>query len=197
MPTYPKKLRTPEQVQRWLKSLAYNKDETMYGLVGVARRGRAHCLEAALSAAAILEQHGYPPLILDLESADLFDHTLFLFKRNGEYGAVGKSRDIGLDGRKPVFKTVSALVASYAIPYIDHRAEITGYAILDLRTLKNQQWRTSQKNVWYIEEALRNIPHRKFSSAVSIKKWRKRFIAFQRQHPDRQPDFYPNQPVWL
>lgn len=191
-------LNTPTKVQRWLKSLAYNKDETMQTLPGVLKSGRAHCLEGALSAAVLLEPHGYPPLILDLESADLLDHTLFLYKEKGKYGTVGKSRDIGLDGRKPVFKTIKALVNSYAIPYFDHQAAITGYGVLDLRTLKNQRWRTSAGNVWYIEEALRNIPHQNFSiPAVTVQKWRKKYLAFEKKYPKRQPDYYPGQEYWL
>jgi hypothetical protein len=80
-------LNTPEKVQHWLSSLKYNTEETMYGLPMVVRRGRAHCLEGALSAAAILEQHGYSPLILDLESEDLLDHTLFLYTHNARYSS--------------------------------------------------------------------------------------------------------------
>ena len=62
------RLRTPEQVQRWLNRLPYNwerRGETLRTLRGVLRHGRAHCLEAALAAATILEQHGHPPLLLD------------------------------------------------------------------------------------------------------------------------------------
>lgn len=192
-----RRLKTPLKVQRWLSSLAYNKSETMRTLPGVLKSGRAHCLEGALSAAALLEPHGYPPLILDLESADLLDHTLFLYKHNGKYGAVGKSRDIGLDGRKPVFKTIRALVNSYVIPYIDHHAAITGYGVLDLRTLKSQSWRSSVKNIWYVEEALRSIPHKKISlSPTAIKVWRKRFVEFKKKYPGKQPDYYPGQESW-
>ncbi len=191
-------LRTPRQVQRWLTSLPYNKAETMRTLPGVLKSGRAHCLEGALGAAALLQPHGYQPLILDLESVDLLDHTLFLYKEKGKYGSVGKSRDIGLDGRKPVYKTIRALVNSYAIPYIDHQATITGYGVLDLRTLKNSSWRTSIQNVWYIEEALRNIPHKNFTlSARIVQKWRQKYLAFKKKYPNQQPDYYPRQNSWL
>ena len=44
------------------------------------RHWSAHCLEGALTAATILEQHGYPPLLLDLESQDKLDHVLFLLR---------------------------------------------------------------------------------------------------------------------
>src|SRR5262245_39181333 len=68
------RLRSPLAVQRWLNSLPYNNEqhgETLRSFRGVVRHGAAHCLEAALSAAVILEQHRYPPLVLSFESIDL------------------------------------------------------------------------------------------------------------------------------
>ncbi|HVF51124.1 MAG TPA: hypothetical protein VNA19_13600, partial [Pyrinomonadaceae bacterium] len=59
--------RTPAQVQRYLRSLPYNwerEGRTIRSFREVVRHGTAHCLEAALAAALILEQHGYPPLLL-------------------------------------------------------------------------------------------------------------------------------------
>ncbi len=151
-----------------------------------------------MAAAALLEPHGYPPVILDLESADQIDHTLFVFEHHGKYGAVGKSRDVGLDGRKPVFSTIPALVQSYVIPYIDERACLEAYGLLDLRAL-NGRWRSARHNVWFVEEALRNIPHTPLRlSGRVISHWRNRMRAFNRSHhPDTQPSYFPDQHTWL
>lgn len=193
-----RQLNTPTLVQHWIHSLDYNPVDTMRTLKDVVQDNRAHCLEAALAAAAILEHHGYPPLILDLESADLIDHTLFLYQHKGIYGTVAMSRDVGLYGRKPIFKTIRALVQSYTIPYIDERAAIKGYGVLDLRTLKNQAWRDSERNVWYVEDALRRIPHTPFKlSADTVQHWRERYRAFKKKYPARQPDYYPGQRTWV
>jgi hypothetical protein len=57
--------RTPEQVQRFLRRLPYNWElhgDTLRSFRQVVRHKTAHCLEAALVAAVILEQHGYPRL---------------------------------------------------------------------------------------------------------------------------------------
>ncbi|HYX42564.1 MAG TPA: hypothetical protein VE821_12740, partial [Pyrinomonadaceae bacterium] len=57
--------RTPARVQRFLSLMPYNWERcgaTLRSFREVLRRGEAHCLEAALVAAVILEQHGYPPL---------------------------------------------------------------------------------------------------------------------------------------
>ena len=69
----------------------------------VVKRNEAHCLEAAVAAAVILEQHDCQPLLLDLESWDLLDHVIFVFQKDRLWGSIGRSRDIGLHGRKPVF----------------------------------------------------------------------------------------------
>ena len=103
---------------------AYNteaKGETAH-FRGVVRTGTAHCLEAALAAAAILEQHRYPPLVLSFESIDLLDHVIFVYQTSSGWGSVARSRDPGLHGRKPLFATPRALALSYAEAYSDSPA---------------------------------------------------------------------------
>ena len=119
----------------------------MRTLRGVVRHRTAHCLEGALSAATILETHGFDPLLLDLESDDGLDHVVFAFRSRSGWGAVGASRDVGLWGRRPLFRNVEALARSYYEPYIDVRARITGFALFDLRGLDRCDWRLSARNV--------------------------------------------------
>jgi len=196
-----RKHRTPQQVQSFLRALPYNwekKGETLRTFRGVARHWSAHCLEAALTAATILEQHGYPPLLLDLESKDRLDHVLFLFRRRGLHGTVARSRDFGLHGRKPVFRTLRRLVMSYVDPYVDNTARITGYGVLDLKTLKRCDWRLSPRNVWSVERALIKMPHRELDT--SDRRHRRvldQFRAFKQSYPDRPVDFYRNQHRWM
>lgn len=192
------RLDTPLKVQAWLKTLDYHMGDSMRTLPEVVRTKSVHCLEAAMAAAAVLEHHGYPPLLLDIDSTDKLGHDLFLYTHNGRYGTVGASRDIGLYGRKPVFTTIKSLVASYAAPYIDAEAEITGYAVLDLRTLSDGRWRDSKRQVWYVERALINAPHHPFrSSRTFVKTWRDRYVQFRQKYPDKQPDYFPEIKGWL
>jgi hypothetical protein len=93
------RLRTPLAVQRWLNALPYNTEpggETLRTFRGVVARGTAHCLEAALFAAVVLEQHGHPPLLLSFESQDRLDHVIFIYRGDGGWGSVARSRDPGL-----------------------------------------------------------------------------------------------------
>ena len=84
------RLRTPLAVQRFLNRLPYNNEPggraTLRSFRGVIRHGCAHCLEAALVATVVLEQHGYPPLVLSFESADELDHVIFVYRRGGRWG---------------------------------------------------------------------------------------------------------------
>jgi hypothetical protein len=193
--------RTPEAVQGWLRSLPYNwekKGETLRTLRGVVAHGSAHCAEAALAAATILEQHGYPPLLLDLESQDRLDHVLFLFKREGRWGTVARSRDFGLHGRFPVYRTVRHLVMSYFDPYVDHTARVIGYGMLDLGRLTSCDWRLSPRNVWKVEKTLIEMPHQRLrTSDRRYREMRARFRAFKARHPDGPVDFYARQESWM
>jgi hypothetical protein len=196
-----RRCRTPKQVQEFLRRLPYNWEkhgETLRTFRSVVQHGSAHCLEGALSAATILEQHGYPPLLLDLESQDQLDHVLFLFKKHGRWGTVARSRDAGLHGRKPVFRTLRQLVMSYVDPYVDGSGRITGYGVADLRTLVKSDWRLSTQNVWEVECALIKMPHRKIqTSNRRYQTMLRQFLAFRKKHPDRPATFYSNRPLWL
>src|ERR1051326_9148361 len=149
-----RRLRTPAAVQRFLNRLPYNDEPppgraTLRSFRGVVRHGTAHCLEAALAAAVILEQHGYPPLVLSLESIDELDHVIFVYRRRGRWGSIARSRDPGLHGRRPVFRTPRALALSYVDPYVDFSGRVIGYAVVDLRDLlADYDWRLSEQNVW-------------------------------------------------
>jgi hypothetical protein len=191
--------RTPFQVQRYLNSLPYNrrKPATMRSFRGVVRTGTAHCLEAALSAGVILEQHGYPVLFLDLESWDGLDHILFLYKKDGKWGTVARSRDPGLHGRKPVFKRLTDLVDSYFDPFIDRTGRIIGYGTGTLEELGGYNWRLSKSNVWRVERYFIDMPHRKFpSSNKRYEYWHKRFLAYKKRYPDRRPYYFNGREKW-
>jgi hypothetical protein len=197
-----RRLRTPSAVQRYLNDLPYNTEPapgraTLRSFRGVVRHHTAHCLEAALAAAVILEQHGYPPLVLSFESVDNLDHVLFVYRRGGRWGSVARSRDPGLHGRRPVFRTARDLALSYVDPYIDDTGRITGYAVVDLNVLGDYDWRLSEQNVWKVERMLLDYPHRPIrSSDERIDRLRRRYKAFKKRFPDRKPLYYRNVRTW-
>lgn len=195
------RLNTPAKVQRWLTGMRYNWERqggTMRSFREVVKRNEAHCLEAAVAAAVILEQHGYPPLLLDLESIDLLDHVIFVFQKNGRWGSIARSRDIGLQGRKPVFRSLRDLVWSYFDPYIDRTGRIKGYGLTSLYDLGNYDWRLHGRNMHKIEAHLRAIPHKKLRSSDSrYEYWHERYLEYKKRFPDRSPSYYDNRHQWM
>lgn len=195
------RLRTPADVQRFLNALPYNTEPpgraTLRSFRGVVRHQTAHCLEAVLTAAVVLEQHGYPPLALSFESVDELDHVLFVYRRRGRWGSVARSRDPGLHGRKPVFRTARALALSYVEPYVDFTGRITGYAVVDLRVLDRYDWRLSERNVWKVERVLLDYPHRRIhTSDHRIDQWQARYRDFMTRFPNQKPMFFEGREQW-
>ena len=188
-------------MQRFLSEMPYNRETggpTCFSFRRALKENRAHCLEGALIAATILEQYGFPPMLVSIESQDKLDHVLFIYKKAGRYGSVARSRDIGLHGRKPVFRTVRDLVMSYFDPYIDMTGRITGYAVASLYDLGRYDWRFSELNVLRVERYLQEIPHTEIrSSDARHKKWLRRYLEFHKKHPDRAPDYFPTKKLWV
>ena len=198
-----RRCRTPAAVQAFLNRLPYNTEPppggaTLRSFRGVVRTGTAHCMEAALAAAVILEQHGYPPLILSFESIDELDHVLFVYRHRGRWGSIGRSRDPGLHGRRPVFRTARALALSYVDPYVDYHGRVTGYTVVDLRTLMGDyDWRLSDKNVWKAERALLDAPHRPIrSSDARFDRLRRKYVEFRKENDGRKPLYYRDRHRW-
>ena len=187
-------------MQRWLNALPYNAEtggETLRSFRGVVRTGTAHCLEATISAATILEQHRYPPLVLSFESIDLLDHVIFVYRAPTGWGSIARSRDPGLHGRKPVFATPRALAQSYVDPYIDFVGRIKAYGVVDLRVLASYDWRLSGKNVWKVEQLLRDWPHRPLTmSDRRADRWRARYRAFREANGYKPWKWYARRDRW-
>jgi hypothetical protein len=194
-------LRTPILVQRFLNRLPYNTEPppgpgTLRSFRQALRHRTAHCLEAALAAACILEQHGYPPLVMSLKSTDYLDHVIYVYRRGGRWGSVARSRDPGLHGRKPLFRSPRALAMSYFDPYIDFTGCIEGYAVFDLREMGAYDWRLSARNVWAVERALLRYPHRPIrGTRERIRRYRSKYRKYLSKY-NKKPLFYRGRDKW-
>lgn len=195
------RLNTPAKVQRWLNALPYNTEKggpTQRSFRPVARLKTAHCMEAALVAAVVLEQHGYPPLVMSLESQDWLDHVIFIYQRHGRWGSVARSRDPGLHGRKPVFRSPRALARSYIDPYVDYTGRVKGFGVANLAdAMGHYDWRRSGNNVWKVEQMLIDLPHKTIKS--SIRRYRillRKYRAYRKAHNDKKPLYYRGREKW-
>lgn len=195
------RLNTPSKVQRWLNALAYNTEErgeTQRSFRPVVRSRTAHCMEAALFAAVVLEQHGYPPLVMSLESQDWLDHVIFIYREQSGWGSVARSRDPGLHGRKPRFRSPRALAMSYYDGYVDYTGRVKGFGVANLDTeMGSYDWRLTMKNAWKVEQMLIDLPHRKIKT--SIRRYRvllRKYKAYRTTHDDRKPIYYRGRDKW-
>ena len=194
-----RRLRSPRAVQRYLNRLPYNTEpggDTLRSFRQVVRHGSAHCLEAALAAACILEQHGYPALLMGLESVDMLDHVIFVFRHRGKWGSVARSRDPGLHGRKPVFRSPRALAESYFDPYIDYTGCVTGYAVTHMRIMGSYDWRFSRRNVWAVEHMLLRVRSRKIKrSRTRVNRERQKYRDYLAKYK-KKPLYYRGREKW-
>lgn len=185
-----KKYKTPKQVQEYLRTLPYNREKkgsTLRSAASAVKAGQAHCFEAAFVAAAILECHGYPPLVMSFESIDGLDHVLFVYQQKGKWGAVGRSRDEGLHGRPAVYRSLRDLALSYYEPYIDKTGRITAFQLADLDET-NADWRYAKRFVWPSEQYLLDLPHQKL--ITSHKKFRQIKKRYLKNGPMKAKSFW-------
>jgi hypothetical protein len=194
------RLRTPAAVQAWLNALPYNAEtggETLRTFRGVVARGTAHCLEAALFAAVTLEQHGYPPLLMSLESVDQLDHVIFVYRGPQGWGSIARSRDPGLHGRRPVFATPRALALSYVDPYVDYTGRVRGYGVAHLAAMRGYDWRFATGNVWAVEQLLIDWPHHRIhTSDARYQRLKQRYLAYRKAHGSK-PIYYSRRDRWM
>ena len=195
------RLNTPAKVQRWLNALPYNTEqggETQHSFRPVVALRTAHCMEAALFAAVVLEQHGYPPLVMSLESQDWLDHVIFIYQTRGHWGSVARSRDPGLHGRKPVFRSPRALARSYMDPYVDYTGRMKGFGVANLaQAMGHYDWRFTQRSVWKVEQMLIDLPHQKLkSSTPRYRQLLRKYRAYRKANNDRKPIYYRGREKW-
>ncbi len=161
-----KRLKTPEQIQRYLdEDIGYNKEAdgpTCRGPRRVIEDRVAHCAEGAFFAAAALRVNGREPLIVDLEAVRDDDHLLAVFKEHGHWGAIAKSNYAGLRFREPVYRTIRELVMSYFEHYYNPAGEKTLRAFsrpVNLARFDRIGWMTTTEDLWEICEYFCVIPH--------------------------------------
>jgi hypothetical protein len=133
---------------------------------------------------------------MGLESIDLLDHVIFVYRYRGKWGSVARSRDPGLHGRKPVFRSPRALAESYFDPYIDYTGRVKGYSVTHMRVMGSYDWRFSRRNVWAVERMLLDVPHRKIRRSLKrVRREREKYRAYLVRHK-KKPLYYRGREKW-
>jgi hypothetical protein len=155
-------MKNPYGIQKHLDAMPYHLEDTAWSPRRVLAENTAHCLEAAVFAAAALRVNGYPPLLLDLEAEQDTDHLLAVFREDGCWGSIGKSNYAGLRWREPVYRTLRELALSYFNSYCNLRRERTlrRYSLpVNLKRFDPQHWMTTDKEVWFMVYPLFDMKH--------------------------------------
>ena len=172
-------LNTPAKIQDFLDKLPTNHEpdgDTCKSPLRVLRDGHAHCIEAAMLAALCLRLLGQKALLIDLTSdrSDQ-DHVLAVFKEHGCWGAIAKSNHHALGYRDPIYRTLRELTATYVHEYLnyDGKKTLRSWAgPLDLKRFDNSGWTNSEKDLWFVPQALISIPHHDFMTRQQAKRLR-------------------------
>lgn len=160
-----KRLNTPKKIQEYLNKIPINFEkgkQTCMSLRMVLQKNRAHCMEAACFAAAVLWFHGHKPQLLDLKTAHYdYDHVVALFKTGKFWGAISKTNHNVLRFRDPIYKTIRELVMSYFHEYFwdDGSKTLRSYSKPFNLSKFGTGWITSSKDLWEIDKALDKSPH--------------------------------------
>lgn len=157
-------LRTPEQVQQFIIGLNANFEEggdMLSSVRCVLRHRKAHCIEAAFTAAAALWLQGRPPLLMDLVAKGDSDHVVALFKHDGCWGAISKSNHVWLRWRDPIYRSLRELAMSYIHEYTNReRKTLRTYSVpVDLRRFPLEMWLTNDDDCWEVGAALCDVRH--------------------------------------
>lgn len=156
------RLDTPSKVQDYLDSIDYNPAYECRSPRKVIQTRKAHCFEGALLSAAILNFHGFKPLIVDMKAFNDDDHVIAVYSRKNLWGAVAKSNFTTLRFREPVFRTIRELIMSYFDFYFNVNGDKSLRSFsrpLDLTIFDKKDWRTTDEDLEYIGDKLESMKH--------------------------------------
>lgn len=174
-----RKLSTPIKIQDFLDTLPRNMEkhgETLMSPRRVLAERKAHCIEAALLAAAALWFHGERPLVMDLRaSREDYDHVVAVYKKNGYYGAISKTNHVGLRFRDPVYRTVRELAMSYFHEYLhdynDHKT-LRAYSETVSLAKFGKRWLTAEDDLFDLALAIDGVKHHPVAPKANLRQLR-------------------------
>ncbi len=173
-----RKINTPSKIQDFLDNLPINFEEggdTIFSPRTVLERNKAHCLEGALFACAVLSFHGYQNFLLDLQPGPKDDgHAVALFKVNDRWGAISKTNHAVLRFRDPVYLSPRELAMSYFHEYFldNGKKTLRTYTVFKLNKIK-KNWITDGEDLWYIDHALNETKYTTLIQPEEARKLRK------------------------
>lgn len=114
--------------------LTFKKDEYMASFAVIHKKRFDDCDGGAFAAAALLQDDGYPPLILGMYSFEKNGHAIYVYKKNNKWGTLGIDR---IDCHRAEYDSIEDIVMSYGYDF---------YFLLDLNELKID-WINTDKDI--------------------------------------------------
>jgi hypothetical protein len=171
---------TPRKIQDFLNTIPFNFELgklTCYSPRQVLREHRAHCVEGAVLAAAMLRVAGWRPLVMDLRSVGHdFDHVIAVFQIDGCWGAISKTNHGVLRYREAIYRTIRELALSFFHEYFTDDGEKTLRAYsgaIDLSRFDRNLWMTSEEQIWDIYAYLDDVRHYPILTRAQIARLRR------------------------
>jgi hypothetical protein len=160
------RLTSPTKIQDFLDHFPANFElsgETNFSPTRVLREKRAHCLEGAVFAAAVLAYHGERPYLMDFQTGyDDEDHVVALFIKNRHWGAISKTNHSVLRFRDAVYSSPRELAMSYVHEYFlwDGRKSLKAFsAPYDLSKFSPEKWVSTKEDLNWLPEAIDKSRH--------------------------------------
>ncbi len=163
--------------------------ETYHSPRKVLEEKRAHCMEGAVFAAAVLAYHGKKPLLMDLQTADPDDdHVVALFREGTLWGAISKTNHAVLRYRDAIYQSPRELAMSYFNEYFleeNGKKTLRTYsAPFDISKHAPEKWVIAEESLDWLAGELDWSRHFPLVSKRAIRKLRpasrveRRAIAF-------------------
>jgi len=124
------------------------------------KSGEATCLEAVFIAAMLMEDLGFPPKVLALDTIDDVGHAVYMYETKEGYRSLGRSSSPELQARHEPHKTVRDLAASYREGLRNLGYTLWRFGELDLRDCF-WDWRTSREDLSRIQRSLTACAHQR------------------------------------
>ena len=171
---------TPRKIQDFLDTIPMNFERgrpTCYSPRCVLQKRRAHCIEGAVLAAAMLRVAGWRPLVMDLRSVGHdYDHVVAVFRIDGCWGAISKTNHGVLRYREAVYRTIRELAMSFFHEYFTNDGEKTLRAYsgaIDLSRFDGNHWMTTEKPIWDISAYIDSVRHYPILNRAQIARLRR------------------------
>ncbi len=173
-------LDTPQKIQTFVERVPANyclDGDTAMSPRRMLKTRLAHCVEAAVFAAAALYFHGKEAWLIDMRALPSDqDHVITLFKERGLWGAISKTNHAILRWRDPIYRSPRELMMSYAHEYClaSGRKSLLEYSrLFTLSRHAPSRWLTLAEDLDWLVLALDDLPHVPVAPKRALRKQRR------------------------